>query len=626
MAKTAAACLNHPSFKGHCVPNPSTERGNNVHIGAHPKDPILLYPSGKYIIARNLEDPSQSFVYRGHNAVTTVAKFSPNGFWVASADATGKVRVWAWDNPEHNLKIEIFGIGGAIKDLAWDGESKRIVVVGDGTSQNMRAFAWDTGSALGEVVGHNKRVVSCDYRSERPFKIMTGSEDMRTIFFKGPPFSLDHSNKDQHSNFINCVRFSPDCSKVVTVGSDKKIWIYDGKTGEPMHSLPESHTGGIYSVAWSADSHKIVTASADKTCKLWDVTSAPGYLITTWTLGAEVADMQCGVVWMRGQILSLSLSGDLNELKEGAAEPVKVIQAHQVAVTAMCPTPTASGEFITGSFDGVVCRCDAGTGTTKRITGQVDGSICRAAHSNKVTSIGLAKDGIVSVGWDDSLRVASLSTGAYTAVVPLEGQPCSVSCSPSSDLAAVATTKGVVLSRGATIVKTLETTYTPASVALLGEEEVAVGADDNKIYIYALSGADLTQTQVIEGHRGKVTALAYSPDQLYLAAGDAAKEVNVWTRGSWDAKVQGLWQFHTTQITCIAWCPDSQLVATGAMDENIYIWSLAKTRRRINYPFSHKEGVVGLAWSNPGELVSAGADHCIAKWDILEDRTVFTKK
>ena len=66
-------------------------------------------------------------------------------------------------------------------------------------------------------------MLSVDYRTARPFKIMTASEDMRTLFFKGPPFSMDHSNKDQHSNFVNVVRFSPDGSRIATVGSDYKV-------------------------------------------------------------------------------------------------------------------------------------------------------------------------------------------------------------------------------------------------------------------------------------------------------------------------------------------------------------------------------------------------------------------
>lgn len=50
-------------------------------------------------------------VYRGHNHAASVAKFSPSGNWVASGDASGRVRVWAWDNPEHVLKLEVCACG-----------------------------------------------------------------------------------------------------------------------------------------------------------------------------------------------------------------------------------------------------------------------------------------------------------------------------------------------------------------------------------------------------------------------------------------------------------------------------------------------------------------------------------
>ena len=75
-------------------PNPSTERGNKTVIGAHPKEPRIIYPCGKFVVVKNVEDPSDCFIYRGHSFPVTVAKFSTNGFWVASADTSGKIRVW----------------------------------------------------------------------------------------------------------------------------------------------------------------------------------------------------------------------------------------------------------------------------------------------------------------------------------------------------------------------------------------------------------------------------------------------------------------------------------------------------------------------------------------------------
>ena len=58
-----------------------------------------------------------------------------------------------------------------------------------------------------------------------------------------------------HSNFVNCVRFSPDGSKFVSTGSDKKGILFDGQSGEKIGEfLPENgHKGSIYAASWSPD-------------------------------------------------------------------------------------------------------------------------------------------------------------------------------------------------------------------------------------------------------------------------------------------------------------------------------------------------------------------------------------
>ena len=135
-----------------------------------------------------------------------------------------------------------------------------------------KVFMWDTGNSTGDITGHSKRVLSASYKPTRPFRIMTGGEDAKTIFHTGPPFKLDHSNP-VHSNFVNGVRYSPNGLLIVSVSSDKKIQFYDGVSGQPTHAIPDAHNGSIYSVSWSADSTRISTASADKSVKIWEVST-----------------------------------------------------------------------------------------------------------------------------------------------------------------------------------------------------------------------------------------------------------------------------------------------------------------------------------------------------------------
>lgn len=55
---------------------------------------VLHLQSGKSIFVRSIDDPSSCKQYTGHTAQTSVARFSPSGFYIASGDVSGSVRVW----------------------------------------------------------------------------------------------------------------------------------------------------------------------------------------------------------------------------------------------------------------------------------------------------------------------------------------------------------------------------------------------------------------------------------------------------------------------------------------------------------------------------------------------------
>lgn len=592
--------------------------------------PLIIYPSSKYIVVRNINDPGASFIYRGHSAVTTVAKFSPNGYWVASADVTGKIKVWSWDNPEHLTKMESGVFASKISDLDWDFESKRIVVAGDGSGLVVKCITWDTANSLGEMVGHNKKVNSVCYKPTRPFRIMSASEDMRTCFYAGPPFQLDHSNSSVHCNFVNCVRFSPDGNKCVSVSSDKKIQMYDGKTGEPNGEVVNAHAGGIYSVAFSPDSAYFITASADKTIKLWnssDLTCEQTFITSS---DPQIGDAQVSVLWNKAFILSVSLNGNINIWnRSNPSVPERIIQAHQVSITAM-KLDRSSLKLYTGSFDGVICVTDLSENSTslesKRLIGTDKRNISGGSHIGKVVGISIVDDLITSVGWDDKIRFGSQSSLTYNLESELLGQPCCIvpSSSSTSDLFLVVTNTEIAIYRGTTKVSstTISTLgFVPTCAALWNEEEVAIGGSDSKTHIYALNDSNsFILLKTIET-RSSVSALAYHPSGEALAIGDEGRQVEVYERSSWDAKVKGKWVFHSSKITCLSWSLDGQYLASGSLDENIYIWNYMNYNDKIQIPFTHMGGVTGIEWLATNKLVSVGNDHTIVTWNIPKTAT-----
>ena len=75
-------------------------------LGGDPKGKNFLYTNGHYVIIRDIEHPENSDVYAEHSTIATVAKYSPSGFYIASADQSGKIRIWDTTQKEHILKNE----------------------------------------------------------------------------------------------------------------------------------------------------------------------------------------------------------------------------------------------------------------------------------------------------------------------------------------------------------------------------------------------------------------------------------------------------------------------------------------------------------------------------------------
>ncbi|CAK1367485.1 unnamed protein product [Cercospora beticola] len=605
--------------------SPSTTRGQPTPLSADSKGERIAYASNKSIFVRSIDHPEIAKQYTGHTTTTSVARFSPSGFYIASGDISGSVRVWDSVGAE-TTKGEYHIIAGRINDIAWDGDSQRIIAVGDGKERFGHCITADSGNSVGEISGHSQQINCVDVRKQRPLRAATGSDDMSMCFFHGAPFKFNTSVRGKHDKFVYATQFSPDGSSLVTVGSDKRIWIYDGKTGEAVKQIGEGedgHKGSIFGVSWSPDGKKVVTVSGDQTVKIWEVDS--GKLVQSWRLGEEgkvsVQDQQVGVVWPQGRsdglIISLDLEGNLNYFKEGTDKPVKVVRGHQRAITA-ATAPSDGKTLWTGSAEGRLRTWDISTGSADLVDGE--------SHSNYISSVaclpstGSDDSRIFSVGWDDSLRTVDAAQKSFLgSAVKTEGQPKSatVAIIAGKPHTLVATTAGITSYHNGESAGAFQTPAPVTTVAAAGSV-VAAGSDDKLVRIFnASSASSFSEVTTLKEATSPISALSFSPDGSHLAVGLTNGKIFAYSNasGSWTLETNR-WSAHTARVTSLAWSPANKHVVSGALDTNVFVWSLADPGKRVKANNAHKEGVGAVAWITDDKVISMGADAAVKVWKV----------
>jgi len=597
---------------------PRTVRGRQSYISSDPKGEKILYCNGNSVFIRDIDDPSICDIYTQHSKETTCAVYSPSGYYIASGDVSGKVRIWDTVNKEHILKYEYQLLRGAIKDISWSEDSKRLAVCGEGTETSAKVINWDTGTTCGSLVGPVKACNAISIKQNRPFRMVIASEDYSSCFYEGPPFKFK-TQFYEHDNFANCARFSPDGNKFATAGADGRCFIHDGKTGDLIGELNEPnrkiHKGGVYGISWSPDSNHLMSVSADKSVKIWIMDEkyfSSNKEAVKFEMGNEIGDMQVGCVWPGDKLISISLNGNINYLDVESQKTTRVVKGHIKAIVASCLSEDRKTLF-TSSFDGLIYYWDLSTGVSNLIEG--------SGHRNQVQNMSCIGSTIVTCGMDDTVRFISIDEKKYVEnkVVKMETQPQRIAAG-SRGMSVVACCGALVVLRDERIDQVHKTKYEPTCVALntnLGK--VALGTDHCKVVLYNIVGDKLEEAGSIPTN-GNATDLKFSPDEKYLAMCTGKKQVKVVLTSDYETEKVNQ-ASHAVKVNAIAWSPDSRHVASCGIDGAVFTWSVDSDEKIVNMRGAHSQSVdvTTVQWSANDTLLTTGRQDCsIRMWKLAQ--------
>ena len=336
-----------------------------------------------------------------------------------------------------------------------------------------------------------------------------------------------------HTAPVNAVVWSPDGSLLASGSRDQTIWLWDVEQGSYRTAL-HGHTAVVHALAFTPDGRSLLSGSEDGTLRVWDVERGQctrviqGYAVTLYD-----------VDWSPdGTRLASAGSDTLVTIWESDGRtPPRLLRGHSWMVYGVAWS--SDGRLLASSgLDNAVQVWDATTGAI----------VQTLRNPDHVRHLFLRRR--VESGWQISGRWELSAGGAGVGSEhrhPPVGWPWAANHDPSC---------GVEPGRDA-----------PGQLRLRWQRHPVGGLRWH------------TARASLQGHRGMVMSVAWSPDGTRLASGGGG-------RGSgelfvWDARSGEL--LHTVSepseiVYALAWSPTGTMLVSGGSDGMLRWWDVAAWR------------------------------------------------
>ncbi len=272
---------------------------------------IIIWDAGSYRSIKKIA---------GHRGQVTTLDFSPDGKWLITGSTDKTLRLW---NVATGVEEKNFGneFSQGIYQAKFSPDGKKIGAVSwEFANGNVQGFAKlidpETGKLLNRINTDVKPASAIDFSPDGK-KIFTGtwnflikehdlSLNNSVVLYDLTQFNyytaiqsidvspdgklLAESGKDNririlqadgklihqiepwqgHSQWVNCVRFSPDGKYVASAADDGLLKIWETGSATNMYTF-RGHAGGLFQLVWHPDGKRIFTSSGDGTIKVWSL-------------------------------------------------------------------------------------------------------------------------------------------------------------------------------------------------------------------------------------------------------------------------------------------------------------------------------------------------------------------
>jgi U4/U6 small nuclear ribonucleoprotein PRP4 len=355
---------------------------SRARLARHRKEHEI--PGTRLVAARKSEHARlKQFVSQGSQVAAdracSIARFSPDGKWIATGAWSGDVRVFDSDNLEQVRKT--VGHTDKVAGLAWHPEAtlaqstEALNYISGGGDGDICLWALQGSDApLARLRGHAGRVARCVFHPSGKY-IASASFDGTWRLWDSET-TTELLLQEGHSHEVYAVACQDDGALLASGGLDSIGRVWDLRSGKTIMVL-DGHVKPIQGLDFSPDGYTIASGSADDTIKVWDVRQVK----CTMTVPAHK-----------------SLVSDVRFFRHQGIEPFFAQQEEDVAAP-----PPRSGTFLASSgYDGAVNIWSTDDWRLiKSLVGPAD---------KKVMSVDISGDGnkLCSSGFDRTVRLWSV--------------------------------------------------------------------------------------------------------------------------------------------------------------------------------------------------------------------------
>ena len=201
-------------------------------------------------------------------------------------------------------------------------------------------------------------------------------------------------------------------------------------------------------------------------------------------------------------------------------------------------------------------------------------------------------------------------------------QPVSAVCASSGRLLASASWDGTVKVWDARTGQEMRTrsgegaslscvAFSPDNLSL------AAGTEEGMVHIWSVLGGK--ELYALKAHKGALRGVNFSPDGQHLASGGSDATVQVWDMktGQQTHCLRG----HQGFVQGVCYSPDGQRLASAGYEGTVRLWDPDKGRPMGSFSVP-AEHALSVCFSPNGQRVAAGMDHGVHVWDVTTSSRV----